>query len=133
MTEGEKKLQLLNIDRQILELKARSTGRTTRIIDRTIQWLFEHPGEWAIVCDHHNERRATSRLIELLVGRLKAEHPGVEIEKHDIDHNATKIRIKNEPSRKSINIEIARLQELKAQILKEKVSDKSLINFFRKS
>lgn len=129
MTEGEKKLRLAEINRQIIELKARSTGRTTRIIDSTIQWLFEHPGEWATVCDHYDERRATCRLIKLLIGRLKAEHPGIEIEKYDIDHNATRIRIKNEPSRESINFEIARLEELREQIMKEEPSDKYLSKF----
>ena len=50
----------------------RATGRTTRIIDRLVQELFETGS--CKIADHHPTHEADRYLLHRLMGRLEAEH-----------------------------------------------------------
>lgn len=65
---------LLDLIKQYEEIKQRATGRTTRIVDETIQKMFNNPDKWIFVCDHYPTRAASQRVVELIKGRLKHEH-----------------------------------------------------------
>ena len=54
----------------------RATGRSTRLVDRAIQELFNR-GEVTVV-DHHITKRASEWLLCRVCVRLDMEHPGVE-------------------------------------------------------
>lgn len=75
------------------ETNLRATGRTTRIVDDTIQKMFNNPNEWVFVCDHYPTRLATVRVVDLIRRRLQYEH------KLEIDARATEygyeVKLKN--------------------------------------
>lgn len=60
-----------------MELKAlRRTGRTTRLVDKYIQQLFDKPGEWVVVVDHVEEGNEVDNrhIWHLINKRLAVEH-----------------------------------------------------------
>lgn len=60
--------------RELSRLKTRKTGRTTRLVDKYIQELFEKRGEWILVADHYSTITATQLLIHRIQSRVMHEH-----------------------------------------------------------
>lgn len=60
--------------RELSLLKTRKTGRTTRLVDKYIQELFEKRGEWILVADHYPTSPATHFLIRRIQSRVMHEH-----------------------------------------------------------
>ena len=52
----------------------RRVGNTTRIVDKSIQYLFE--GYSVIVKDHYDNGFDNLRLLHIIRRRLENEHPG---------------------------------------------------------
>lgn len=65
----------------VLESQHRQKGRTTRLIDKYIQELFNHNGEWVTINDHTDlsseqvcHLQMTRQLVDKIIRRLKIEH-----------------------------------------------------------
>lgn len=70
----------------------RKSGRTTRLIDDYIQLLFTtDKGSLIKVRDHYPSNDAHRMLIDKIINRLKAEHPGINI---DVNYRERTIRLK---------------------------------------
>lgn len=82
---------MLNLDESVKEFSypllkqkydeeiSRATGRTTRLIDKYIQELFDNQNTWITIKDHFGGNCAASILSKKIVKRLKFEH-GVSID-----------------------------------------------------
>lgn len=106
------KLELFNAERSLHELKLRSTGRTTRLIDEAIQQLFCKPDEWIPVADHKPEKRAQRRIIDIIRGRLKAEHHAEVDVRYDTGGCFIRLKEKFRPNRDYQKLEIRILEEI---------------------
>lgn len=85
--------QLLSI---VLEYQHRQKGRTTRLIDKYIQELFNNNGEWVTINDHidlTSEQEChylmTRQLCYKIIQRLKFEHNYGKDDKITIDKRLT--------------------------------------------
>ena len=67
-----------NLKSQVIDLKYRDTGRTTRIVDEYIQKIYENKGEWVKIADHHYSAQANKMVADKVAARLKAEHSNDE-------------------------------------------------------
>lgn len=56
-------------------LAGRKSGITTRLIDESIQWLFDNPGNTLIVFDHHDSYLAREDMFRRIGRRMAIEHP----------------------------------------------------------
>lgn len=108
------------------ETNLRATGRTTRIVDNTIQEMFNNPNEWVFVCDHYPTRLATVRVVDLIRRRLQYEH------KLEIDARATEygyeVKLKNykKHSEDIANRKLQILDEMLETIKEQQILDKIL-------
>ena len=94
--------ELLSI---VLESQHRQKGRTTRLIDKYIQELFNHNGEWLTINDHTDlaseqeyHLRMTRQLFNRIIQRLKFEHTygktdKIKIEKRLTDNNEFQVKL----------------------------------------
>ena len=94
--------ELLSI---VLESQHRQKGRTTRLIDKYIQELFNHNGEWLTINDHTDlaseqeyHLRMTRQLFNRIIQRLKFEHnygktDKIKIEKRLTDNNEFQVKV----------------------------------------
>lgn len=94
--------ELLSI---VLESQHRQKGRTTRLIDKYIQELFDHNGEWLTINDHIDlaseqeyHSRMTRQLFNRIIQRLKFEHnygktDKIKIEKRLTDNNEFQVKL----------------------------------------
>lgn len=94
--------ELLSI---VLESQHRQKGRTTRLIDKYIQELFNHNGEWLTINDHTDlaseqeyHLRMTRQLFNRIIQRLKFEHnygktDKIKIEKRLTDNNEFQVKL----------------------------------------
>lgn len=94
--------ELLSI---VLESQHRQKGRTTRLIDKYIQELFDHNGEWLTINDHIDlaseqeyHLRMTRQLFNRIMQRLKFEHnygktDKIKIEKRLTDNNEFQVKL----------------------------------------
>jgi hypothetical protein len=80
----------------VLESQHRQKGRTTRLIDKYIQELFNHNGEWVTINDHTDlaseqeyHLRMTKQLIDKIIQRLKFEHNYGKTDKIAIEKRLT--------------------------------------------
>ena len=85
--------ELLSI---VLESQHRQKGRTTRLIDKYIQELFNHNGEWLTINDHTDlaseqeyHLRMTRQLLNRIIQRLKFEQNNGKNEKIKIEKRLT--------------------------------------------
>lgn len=74
--EIEKRIH--NLKTQVIDLKYRATGRTTRLVDEYIQKIYENKGEWVKIADHYHSKQADKMLADKVAERLKAEHSNDE-------------------------------------------------------
>ena len=65
----------------VMESQHRQSGRTTRLVDKYIQELFNHNGEWITINDHTDlaieqsyHLQMTRQLFNKIIQRLKFEH-----------------------------------------------------------
>lgn len=67
-----------------IEEETRATGRSTRLVDKYIQDLFNN-GE-VVIIDHHNIQKVNNYLTSKVINRLKLEHIGLlfEVNKNKI-------------------------------------------------
>lgn len=61
------------------ENDARSTGRTTRMVDMYIQRMFDNPGTWIKTWDHQSDGDAPSQqrnryVFDIIMKRMNSEH-----------------------------------------------------------
>ena len=94
--------ELLSI---VLESQHRQKGRTTRLIDKYIQELFNHNGEWLTINDRTDlaseqeyHLRMTRQLFNRIIQRLKFEHnygktDKIKIEKRLTDNNEFQVKL----------------------------------------
>lgn len=62
----------------------RASGKTTRLVDKYVQEIFENAGDWVSVRDHYPGPRARMYLIERICKRFQAEHHiNLEVRRHD--------------------------------------------------
>ena len=112
------KVEILKHKIAIAELRLTASGRSTRIIDETIQRLFETPNEWVTVWDHHDTVQAHAILLDHIRRRLAIEHHlEVNVRRK---HGAFQIKLKN--YRKPDLTESIRLHENAISELSEKNS-----------
>lgn len=88
-----------------LEYQHRHKGRTTRLIDKYIQELFNHNGEWITINDHTDlsseqvcHLQMTRQLFDKIVQRLKFEHnygksDNITIEKRLTSDNEVQVKL----------------------------------------
>jgi Lhr-like helicase len=97
MTEKD----LLNERQRLLErlgeLRFRASGRTTRLVDKYIQDLFNNPGEWVRVYDHWPKKNAASELARKIKKRMAVEHNLEVVTKSIPDGFALKIKNYKKP------------------------------------
>ena len=67
-----------NLKTQVIDLKYRATGRTTRLVDEYIQKIYENKGEWVKIADHYYSAQANKMVADKVAERLKAEHSSDE-------------------------------------------------------
>ena len=89
----------------VLEFQYRQKGRTTRLIDKYIQELFNHNGEWVTIADHADlpsekeyNLRMTRQLFDKIIQRLRFEHRygknnKITIEKRLTDNNEFQVKL----------------------------------------
>lgn len=89
----------------VLESQHRQKGRTTRLIDKYIQDLFNHNGEWVTINDHTDlaieqeyHLQMTRHLFNKIVQRLKFEHnygktDNITIEKRLTSDNKVQVKL----------------------------------------
>lgn len=89
----------------VLESQHRQKGRTTRLIDKYIQELFNHNGEWVTISDHDDlaseqeyRLQMTRQLFNKIVQRLKFEHnygktDNLKIEKRLTSDNKFQVKL----------------------------------------
>ena len=94
--------ELLSI---VLESQYRQKGRSTRLIDKYIQELFNHNVEWLTINDHTDlaseqeyHLRMTRQLFNRIIQRLKFEHnygktDKIKIEKRLTDNNEFQVKL----------------------------------------
>ena len=70
--------RICNLKNQVVELKYRATGRTTRLVDEYIQKIYKNKGEWVKIADHYPSKQAGKMLADKVAARLKAEHSNDE-------------------------------------------------------
>lgn len=63
-----------NLKTQVIDLKYRATGISTRLVDQYIQEIYGNEGEWVEINDHYPSMNANKLLAERVIARLKAEH-----------------------------------------------------------
>lgn len=74
------------------EIKRKSTGRTTRLLDSLIQKFFLlEIGEIVQVLDHEPTREAQTKLLTMFCNRMKLEHPNVLFEINEYNRTIKKI------------------------------------------
>ena len=113
MTEKDIKEEIFQLQRSIIELQYRATGRTTRLVDSYIQKLFDNPDEWVAIYDHWDERRAAAILVDRISKRLDYEHK-LEAEVKSIEKGyAMCLKNYHKPD---FSQEIAQLEEMKAEL-----------------
>ena len=64
----------LNVLKKIANAQ-RGTGRTTRLVDEYIQYLYNNLDQPVTVLDHHDGFGGSRYLAERIVNRIKNEHP----------------------------------------------------------
>lgn len=77
---------------QRIELASRLQGRTTRLIDKFIQEIYQHQGEWVTIEDHHPTKQAHRMLFDMIMRRMQFEHQDDEV-KVDLIHGAPRIML----------------------------------------
>lgn len=89
----------------VLESQHRQKGRTTRLVDKYIQELFNHNGEWVTINDHtdlaseqEHHLQMTRHLFDKIIRRLKFEHnydktDKITIEKRLTDDNKIQVKL----------------------------------------
>lgn len=122
-TNKEIREELINAQCNLIELRARATGRTTRIVDEIIQRLFNNPDSWIEVFDHWNDRRSHRFLVDRIKGRLNAEHHA-DIIARDAEDGGYFIKLKNKPNTEQREREIERLEKVVDE-LKTELKDRS--------
>ena len=70
----EKENRRNNLQSQVIDLKYRATGRTTRLVDEYIQQIYNNQGEWVRIADHYPSKQADKVVFDKVCGRLKYEH-----------------------------------------------------------
>lgn len=88
----------------VLESQHRQKGRTTRLIDKYIQELFNNNGEWVTINDHTDlsaeqacHLQMTRQLVDKIIKRLTFEHKYGKSDKITIEKRLTsdnKIQVK---------------------------------------
>lgn len=80
----------------VLESQHRQKGRTTRLIDKYIQELFNHNGEWVTINDHTDlsaeqvcRLQMARQLVDKIIRRLKIEHNYGKTDKITIEKRLT--------------------------------------------
>lgn len=64
----------------------RASGKTTRLVDKYVQEIFENAGDWVSVHDHYPGLRAQMFLIERICSRFQAEHHiNLEVRRHNFN------------------------------------------------
>ena len=53
-----------NLKSQVIDLKYRATGRTTRLVDEYIQKIYENKGEWVKIADHYYSAQANKMVAD---------------------------------------------------------------------
>lgn len=86
------KLNDLELERWLYDLKHRKTGRSTRLVDKYIQDLFNRCGEWVEIFDHFRGRQASERLVRLIQRRLMNEH-GITNNALEFDRDKCALRL----------------------------------------
>lgn len=74
MKVEEVKEEIFKHNKAILEWSFRASGRSTRIVDESIQHLFKTPNEWITVIDHYNSKMSNMMIVKNTERRLKIEH-----------------------------------------------------------
>lgn len=69
----------------------RRNGNTTRQVDYAIDRLFK--GDRVIVIDHYGSRKASERLLGLIINRLNIEHGYFTKDQIDVDINKLEIEL----------------------------------------
>ena len=77
---------------QHIELASRLQGRTTRLIDKFIQEIYQHQGEWVTIEDHHPTKQEHRILFDKIMSRMQFEHQDDEV-KIDLTHGAPRIML----------------------------------------
>lgn len=63
------------------ELSRKSTGRTTRLIDKAVQKFFSlKQGDTLLLLDHEPTRTAQLELLKKFCNRMEIEHPNEQFE-----------------------------------------------------
>ena len=95
---------------QFSRLAERATGRTTLLIDKYIQELYIHKGEWIQIVDHYPTLGASEQLKDAIMKRMTLEHPNDVVE---INHNKAfyELKLKSCPSRECVERELDIIME----------------------
>ena len=71
-----------NLKTQVIDLKYRATGRTTRLVDEYIQKIYENKGEWVKIADHYYSVQANKMLADKVAERSQARRESVKDKDH---------------------------------------------------
>lgn len=61
--------------KELSELTGRATGMTTRLVDKYVQELYNHEGEWVEIIDHYDTPISHRQLADKVMERFSHEHP----------------------------------------------------------
>ena len=85
-----KNVERLCLIKEKIDLRDRCAGRTTRLVDKYIQDLYNNIGKWVEVHDHYQIRpnqscwEADKMIMDKILARMKLEHPNdvIEVDRH---------------------------------------------------
>lgn len=92
MKEFERINRKTSLIGQHIELVSRLQGRTTRLIDKYIQEIYQHQGEWVTIEDHDPTKQAHRMLFNKIMRRMQFEHQDDEV-KGDLAHGSPRIML----------------------------------------
>lgn len=103
---------VMGLNREIITLQSRATGRTTRLVDEVIQQLYRNPGKWIALFDHYYDGKHEHHLYDMVMRRMSSEHPNDVVERRQGHISAIEIRLAYCPAREYFEREEQRLREL---------------------
>lgn len=126
---SEPESNLLRLQKEVIGLKSRATGRTTRIVDEVIQQLYRNPGQWIALFDHYYESRSEHHLYNMIMRRMEIEHPHDVVEKRQGNISAVEIRLAYCPAREYFERKANELQQLIKERREERINEIKRIIF----
>ena len=106
---------------KVLDLHERCSGRSTRLIDKYVQEIYDNQGKWVEISDHYPSPKAAVLLAEHIMRRIAIEHQSdhVRIDKSKSYPKIMLVKCQHDYVHDEIDRLKAEIEEVKAKLEKE--------------